>query len=151
MTFKTLSTLILPILLLGCTLDGTQKEDLTYNFIINKYCESVGGYEQLKQIETLKKLGHYIEPAYNILVSAKIQKKRPNYRLVGDIDVVGFEEGYNGQAWEYHKGKGLIISEGESKEVILVSSEFDHPFIDAEEKGHKIKYNGLSSEWAQCA
>ncbi|WP_340077477.1 hypothetical protein [Leptobacterium sp. I13] len=133
------------ILLTGCTSVDKQKENFTPDFIVNKYYEAVGGYEKLKSINTLSKDGHYIEPAYNIIAVAKIQKRRPNYRIIGDIDLVGFEEGYNGQAWEYHKGRGLILSEGEAKEVILVSSEFDYPFIDAEEKGHEMSYKGLVS------
>ena len=81
--------------------------------------EATGGYYNLKNIETLTKKGHYNEPAYNIIISAKVQKRRPNFRVIGDVDEVGFEEGFYGQAWEYHKGKGLILSEGEAKEAIL--------------------------------
>jgi hypothetical protein len=136
--------LISLVFLVGCSSKLENKDqEITASQVINGYFEAIGSYENLKKIETILKQGHYIEPAYNIVLNAKIQKRRPNFRIIGDIESSGFEEGYNGTAWEYHKNKGLILSEGEAKEVIIVSSEFDYPFVDAEEKGHKVSYKGI--------
>lgn len=138
--------LIILIFLLGCSSKIENKnQEVTVSKVINGYFEAIGSYENLKKIETIVKQGHYIEPAYNIVLNAKIQKRRPNFRIIGDIEINGFEEGYNGTAWEYHKNKGLTLSEGKAKEVIIVSSEFDYPFVNAEEKGHKVSYKGIKN------
>ena len=141
MNTKNLYILLAIVLLNSCTSNINSK--ITEKSIINNYLEAIGGYNNLKRTENIIKNGHYIEPAYNIIINAKVQQKRPNYRVIGQIDISGFEEGFNGKAWEYHRGKGLIFSEGEAKEVILVSSDFDYPFIDAQLKGNKINLKGL--------
>ncbi len=115
---------------------------ITSNSIIQEYYRAIGGYNKLKNTNKLVKKGHYIEPAYNLVIYAQQLRMRPNFRKVGNLEAVGFEEDFNGSAWEYHEAKGLIISEGEAKEAIIVASDFDFPFIDAEEKGYQLKFNG---------
>ncbi|GAB4511266.1 MAG: hypothetical protein Tsb004_15430 [Allomuricauda sp.] len=115
---------------------------MTAEEVIEDYYIAIGGYDKLKSIQTLIKKGNYIEPAYNLVLEAKQLRMRPHFRKVGNLDKVGFEEGFNGTAWEYHKGKGFILSEGEAKEAIVVASNFDFPFVDAEKNGYQLKLNG---------
>ena len=138
------TTLTILIFLVSCNskVEKNKYEEITSDQIIKNYYKAVGGYEKIKKIETLIKKWHYVEPAYNIVLNAVMHKKRPNFRVIGASD---FEEGYNGTAWEYHPEKGLILSEGEAKKVILISSDFDYPFIDAEKKGHTLSYKGITS------
>ncbi len=130
------------LICLSCKNDNHQKSAISAVSIVNNYIEEIGGYEKLNSINTLIKKGHYIEPAYNIVIPAQQLKMRPNFRKIGDLETVGFEEGFNGSAWEFHKEKGLIVSEGEAEEAIIVASDFDFPFIDAEDKGYSLKLNG---------
>ncbi|MBO6792416.1 MAG: hypothetical protein JJ895_00805 [Balneolaceae bacterium] len=132
------ASILILALTVGCAPKNTSPEKLTPDQLVANYYEAVGGYDAIKAIETLQIRGYYIEPAYDFLIPASILKKRPNYRLIGDIERVGFEEGFNGTAWEYHSDRGLILREGEAKEAILVGAEFDHPFIDAKEKGNEL-------------
>lgn len=137
------STIVLVLIM--CFETGFQKNNgITAEKIINKYYKAVGGYDKIKGITTLIRNGHYIEPAYNIIVPAKTEHRRPNFRVIGDVDVVGFEEGYNGKAWEYHKGKGLIWSEGEAEKAIIRGAEFDFSFVDSKEKGYQVSYKGIT-------
>lgn len=134
--------------LAGCDSRATEKNspDMTAEQIVQKYTEAIGGYDQLKSIQTLSKKGFYVEPAYEIVWKARIQRKRPNFRVIGvgpTNDANFITEGFSGVAWEHQQGKEVVYSEGEAKKVILVSNEFDHPFIDARIKGHQLKYKGL--------
>ncbi|MEO0573628.1 MAG: hypothetical protein AAF039_18140 [Bacteroidota bacterium] len=115
---------------------------MTTDKIVGNYLTAIGGYENLQKVNSLVKNGNYIEPAYNLVLDAQQLRMRPNYRKVGNLERVDFEEGFDGTAWEYHRDKGLIISEGEAKEAIVVASDFDFPFIDAEKKGYQIKLIG---------
>ena len=88
-----IALLILIQFLYACkpTTIKTQLNTINPETIINNYYKSVGGYESIKSIKTLIKKGHYIEPKYNLLLNADLTKKRPNFRVVGDLDTVGFK------------------------------------------------------------
>lgn len=141
-TFYKYIGLAIILLSYSCKNESDIKPITNAESIVENYFDAIGGYEKLKNIKSLIKKGHYIEPAYNIVIPAQQLKMRPNFRKIGDLETVGFEEGFNGSAWEYHKGKGLIISKGEAKEAIVVASDFDFPFMDAKEKGYTLKLNG---------
>ncbi|MDC6351051.1 hypothetical protein PP178_05760 [Zeaxanthinibacter sp. PT1] len=135
--------LISCLFLLGCG-STTESEEMTAEILVDRYTEAIGGRMAIESVSSLEFRGLYVEPAYNIVIPAGILQKRPYYRVVGDLGTVGFMEGYNGTAWEYHEGKGLTLSKGEAREAILVGSQFDHPFLDADKKGNKLVYRGLS-------
>lgn len=78
------------------------------NDLITAYYTSIGGYENLKSIETKILEGHYIEPGYDLLIKAHMEYKRPYYRIIGDT-LSGFMEGYDGNSWEFSRAKATIV------------------------------------------
>ena len=115
----------------------------TIEELLSAYYETVGGYDNIKAIESKIVDGHYIEPGYNLLLNAHQEFKRPYYRIVGDT-ARGFAEGFDGKSWEYNKKKGYYRSEGEADKATLRGAEFDESFIDYKEKGYEVEFKGIT-------
>lgn len=118
----------------------------THESVLKAYYDAIGGYEAMKSVRTIHRLGHYIEPNYQMVWPAEFKRKRPSWRVIG----LGPEtpdqirEGYDGSPWEHHKGEEVIRSTNESAKAILVAIDFDPLFVDAKEKGHESYYRGLT-------
>jgi hypothetical protein len=126
----------------ACTNNQNDKHPKNAEELLTRYFESVGGYKNIKAIETKIVDGHYIEPGYNLLLSAHMEYKRPYYRMIGDT-AKGFAEGFDGKSWEYQKAKGFYRSEGEAEKATLRGAEFDESFIDYKDKGYNAEFKGL--------
>lgn len=134
--------LLLPLILTAC--NSTKQEEIKSEAdLLNKVIETLGGYDSIKAINTQILYGHYIEPGYNLIVKAKVQKMRPNFRVIGDPKEIGFAEGFDGSSWEYFEGKSKRSS-GEAEAATRRGAEFDYPFVDWKEKGHQVRLIGLT-------
>jgi len=144
-----IKSILICMLVVGCNKTESPDKQITKEIILDNYYKAIGGYDNLKNIKTLKKTGTYIEPKYNLIGFAGVDKKRPNLRVISALGEEGAPtvmEGYNGSVgWEYFKGSDIVFSEGEAKRVILRGAEFDFPFIDADEKGHVLTYQGITN------
>lgn len=116
----------------------------TTDELLTAYFQSIGGYDNIKAIDTKIIDGHYIEPGYNLLLKAHQEFKRPYYRVVGD-NARGFAEGFDGKSWEYNKKKGYYRSEGEAEKATLRGAEFDESYIDYKEKGYEVEFKGITT------
>lgn len=128
--------ILLPLILVAC-ISEKPKEIISEAELLNQVILALGGYDSIKAINTQELYGHYIEPGYNLLVKAKVQKMRPNFRVIGDPKEIGFAEGFDGASWEYFDGQSKRTS-GEAEAATRRGAEFDYPFIDWKEKGHQV-------------
>ncbi len=100
---------LLPILVvLGCA-QYNKPEIKTESDLLKRVVDSLGGYDSIKAIKTLQMYGHYIEPGYKLLIPAKVEKMRPNFRVIGDPKTIGFAEGFDGASWEFFDGKSKRV------------------------------------------
>ncbi len=110
--------------------------------IIARYLKSIGGYEALKSIKTLRMTGTYSEGESSF--GTFILWKRPLLRVVvvGVPDEV-YREGFNGASWEFSAGK-LKITDASSAagKAARRGAEFDESIIDYRAKGHQVESMG---------
>lgn len=116
--------------------------------IIAKSIDALGGYENLKRIQSLNMSGIYKEGQYE--GEAHMTKMRPNLRLVGCLPEVcngqktDYLEGYDGtRGWEANlKRQRMIRTRNKAELALRCGSEFDPMFVDYKEKGYKVEYVG---------
>ena len=126
-----------------------EKQDNTVRAeaIVNKYLHAIGGYEALQSIQSIIRVGTYIEPAYQLIMPARTINKRPNKRMIGFLEGP-VAEGYDGQqTWELIEGELKITDTINHPHAVAASkrgAEFDESFIDAAKKNHRITYMGDS-------
>ncbi len=125
-------------LLISSCYQNEKYDELTANQLVQNAILAIGGYDSIKSINSLVIDGHYIEPGYNLLIKAHIEKMRPNYRIIGDPVNLSYAEGFDGASWEYFNGK-VKRTAGEAEAATRRGAEFDYPFVDWLEKGHKIE------------
>ena len=137
--------LIVAAISMGCRQQVGAETDVDQ--VIERYYYAIGGYKQLKSIETKIIRGTYLEPAYGLIIDGETISIRGDKRLAkGTGDLIGyFYEGYNGdQVWEYYKGDSIPrIMDGEAEKASRRGAEFDESFVDYQEKGHKVELAGL--------
>lgn len=135
--------LIIMLLTIFCGCSKNSKTIDNADKLISEYYKTIGGYGNLKAINTKIIDGHYIEPGYNLLIKAHMEYKRPYYRIIGDT-LTDFAEGFDGEAWEYSKQKGYYRTEGEAAKATKRGAEFDLSFIDYNQKGNKLEFKGTT-------
>lgn len=133
-----ITTFLFLTLLFSSCYPNEKRDGLTADQLVQKAILALGGYDSIKSINSLIIDGHYIEPGYNLLIKAHIEKMRPNFRVIGDPVKLGFAEGFDGASWEYFNGK-IKRTVGEAEAATRRGAEFDYPFVDWEEKGHTIE------------
>ncbi len=110
--------------------------------IVARHIEARGGEEALRAIDSLMYLkGQYSEPGFAGFGDATMMLKRPWYKLVGHPEKnPDYMEGYDGSAWEWFRDPGLVVrTVGKASAAIRHYADVEGPWLDYQEKGHRVE------------
>lgn len=128
---------ILISLLFTLQTTGAQ-ESLDVDQIISKHINSIGGLENIKAIDNLVYSGGtYQEGDFTSSGNSSMSLARPYFKLVGNKNNMdGYMEGYDGSAWEYYSGPGVVVrTVGPPSEAIRHYAGVEHPLVNYKKKG----------------
>lgn len=122
--------------------------------IIQDYYEGVGGYENLKSIESIHTVIAHREEGLDFTIQLEIYGRRPDLRRVNwsveEYNMSG-AEGFTGtEPWEVNPENGRAeVLTGAKGDAARRGAEFDESFVDAELKGHSVEYIGSLEKFRQ--
>lgn len=137
---------ILPLIYVGMAVLTYGQDNLpSVDQIVQRHVLALGGREKIEAIHSVVEHLEYREGSH-VNSHAYIARMRPYYKTLGEPKASsdGFNEGYDGSAWEYYGDPGVVIrTVGAAGAAARHGTEMFDSLIDYQSQGTHIELSGV--------